>query len=125
MRILLDTHHVIELVDDVVMRLSEPGLLQQAQADGELVASTVSLWEAEIKSRLGKLPLSMGVQAWPGLLETANVRLLSVLPSHVLARIEQEPQYKDPFDRALLSAAAAEGLKLLAKDRILQSHPLA
>ncbi len=125
MRILLDTHYVIELIDDVDRGLSEPGILEQAQREGDLIVSAVSLWEVEIKSRLRKLPLVRGVQAWPELLEAANVQLLPILPQHILAKIGPEPAHKDPFDRLLVSTAAAEGCKFLTKDRLLQSHPLA
>lgn len=125
MRILLDTHYVIELIDDVEMGLSEPGMLDQALGQGDVVVSVVSLWEVEIKSRLGKLPLAQGVNAWPALLAAAGVPLLPVLPQHVLARIGIEPLNKDPFDRVLLGTASAEDCKLLTRDRLLQSHPLA
>ena len=125
MRILLDTHYVIELIDEVGEGLPEPGLLDQAQREGGLIVSAVSLWEAEIKSRMGKLPLVRGVQAWPDLLAAASIQLLPVLPQHILAKIEPEPVNKDPFDRLLISTAAAEGCKILTRDRLLRSHPLA
>ena len=125
MRILLDTHFVIELIDDVQNGISEPGLLELAQREGELVASVISLWEAAIKARLGKLPLLHGVDLWPSLLDKVEVVLIPFTKDHVLTKIGHEPASKDPFDRALLSTAAAEGCKLLTRDRLLESHPLA
>lgn len=125
MKLLLDTHYIIELIDDVRHGLPEPGVLEEAQRDNQLFASVVSLWEAEAKYRLGKLPLVSGVRAWPDLLKAVRVGLLSFTAEHVFASIGPEPENRDPFDRALLSTAAAERCRLLTKDRQLLDHPLA
>lgn len=125
MRFLLDTHFVIDLIDDVRYGLSEPGLFERAQEQGDLVVSVISLWEVEIKSRIGKLHLNRGVQSWPQLLAEASVELLAFSGEHVLADIGPEPDHKDPFDRALLSVAAYEGCRLLTEDAVLSRHPLA
>jgi PIN domain nuclease of toxin-antitoxin system len=122
--LLLDTHYIIELIDDAPTGLSEPSILEAAQEEGQLFASVVSLWEAGIKQRLGKLPLLHGVNIWPNLLQAVEIKLLSFTPDHFLAPISAEPRNKDPFDRALLSTAAAEGCLLVTRDRHLQAHPL-
>ena len=88
MRFLLDTHFVIDLIDDVRYGLSEPGLFERAQEQGDLVVSVISLWEVEFKSRIGKLHLNRGVQSWPQLLAEASVELLAFSGEHVLADIQ-------------------------------------
>ena len=125
MKIILDTHYVIRLLDDPQDGFAEPGYLEQAQQDGALVASVVSLWEADIKFRMGKLPLTAGVKIWPKLLQQAEVPLLPITDAHILAEIGPEPAHKDPFDRLLLGIARAENGMLLTDDRALRTHPLA
>ncbi len=124
MKILLDTHFVIKLLDEVRYDLSEPDPLEIALREFEVFASVVNLWEADIKYRVGKLPLRNGVAAWPAMLARAEIDLLPVTEQHVLADIGPEPPHKDPFDRLLLCIAAAEDCQLLTNDRMLQNHPL-
>ena len=125
MRFLLDTHFVIEVIDEVRYGLSEPGILEQAQQEGDFVVSAVSLWEAEIKSRIGKLSLRRGIHHWPHLLAVAGIELLPLTAEQILADIGFELENKDPFDRVLLSVAKAEGCRLLTGDQVLLRHPLA
>ncbi len=124
-RILLDTHYVIRMLDDLSAGMAEPGYLEEAMEEGELIASMTSVWEADIKFRIGRLPLKNGVAAWPSMLERADVELLPITEAHVLAHIGPEPGHKDPFDRLLLCVAAAERCTLLTDDRVLRNHPLA
>ncbi len=125
MKLLLDTHYVIEVVGDREEGLGEPGLLDDLQSGNVFVASVVSLWEADIKRRMGKLRLTYGPKAWPPLLASLDIELVVLETKHIFADIGMEPGHKDPFDRALLSTAAAEDCRLLTRDRLLQSHPLA
>ena len=125
MRLLLDTHFVIELID---LGLSpDTDSLHATIVDdrSSVFASVVSLWEAAIKFRLGKLPVRTALDVWPTLLESAKVPLMPIVPAHVLADIEPEPATSDPFDRLLLGICVAENLMLLTRDRALAPHPLA
>ncbi len=125
MRLLLDTHFVIEVVDDSELGLSEPGALEELQGSAEFIVSVVSLWEAEIKTRMGKLRLRFGPHVWPELLDAMGIALIPVETRHVFADIGEDIGHRDPFDRVLLSSAAAEGCRLLTKDKLLLRHPLA
>ena len=125
MKLLIDTHFVILLADDRIEqspRSNRDIILHQSS---EIFVSVASLWEAEIKSRIGKLPLSNSVRNWAGILENTGVRILNVESQHVVADIGPEPDTNDPFDRLLLSTCAAENLKLVTLDRALSAHPLA
>jgi PIN domain nuclease of toxin-antitoxin system len=126
MRLLLDTHFVIEAVADLSHGLSEPNTLEMAmQAGEEVFASVVSLWECYIKARTGRLPLRKGIAHWPQMLATMNITLLDLEFNHIITEIGVEPRTKDPFDRLLLSTAVAEGCQLVTKDQALQFHPTA
>jgi PIN domain nuclease of toxin-antitoxin system len=90
-----------------------------------IFVSVASLWEAAIKSRLGKLPVRTPVEKWPSLLGALDVPLLPIGEQHVFAPIGSEPVTRDPFDRLLLGVCAAENLELITRDSALAEHPLA
>ena len=125
MRFLLDTHYAIELADRNAIGLNEPDLLDWAQEHGQLIISIATLWEVAIKSRLGKLPLRLGVEIWPQMFAVLEIPLLPIIDKHILADIGPEPGTRDPFDRLLLGVASAESCRLLTKDLKLADHPLA
>ena len=54
-----------------------------------------------------------------------GIQLAPVEFAHIIGEIGPEPSTKDPFDRLLLSTAAAFQLKLVTLDRKLADHPLA
>jgi PIN domain nuclease of toxin-antitoxin system len=125
MKLLIDTHFVILLVDDRLDQSAHPNRDIILHESSEVFVSVASLWEVEIKSRIGKLPLKNPVRNWPGMLENAGARILSVELQHVVADIGPEPETNDPFDRLLLSTCAAEKFRLVTVDRALVDHPLA
>ena len=123
--LLLDTHIVLALVEERENEL--PSAMQHALlTEGNLSwVSVASLWEIEIKSRIGKLDLDIPLSNWPDALFLIGIRLAPVEFGHVIAEIGPEPSTKDPFDRLLLSTAAAFRLQLVTLDRKLVDHPLA
>src|SRR5205085_1499960 len=125
MRLLLDTHYAIELIDRSLNPQTDRGHAAIAGDNALNFVSVASLWEAAIKFRLGKLPVRTPVEEWPALLRVLRVPLLSITEHHVFAHIGAEPETKDPFDRLLLGVCAANSLELLTRDRHLVSHPLA
>lgn len=125
MKLLIDTHFVILLADDRIDQSARPNRDIILHESSEVFISVASLWEVEIKSRIGKLPLKNPVRNWPGMLEKAGAHILSVELQHVVADIGPEPETNDPFDRLLLSTCAAEKFRLVTADRALVDHPLA
>ena len=125
MKLLIDTHFVILLADDRIDQSARPNRDIILHESSEVFVSVASLWEVEIKSRIGKLPLKNPVRNWPGMLENAGARILSVELQHVVADIGPVPETNDPFDRLLLSTCAAEKFRLVTVNRALVDHPLA
>ena len=118
MNLLLDTHiYLWWLIDS-------PALSQQAHqmiagAD-QVFVSVVSIWEAGIKWRAGKLSVAPEV-----LVEGMNQNGLLVLPvnlAHVLQLTQLPDHHRDPFDRMLVAQAMAEPLFLLTSDRGLAPY---
>jgi PIN domain nuclease of toxin-antitoxin system len=125
MRLLLDTHVVLVLLDGRVGALGRE-IAAVFEAGGRAChVSVATLWEIAIKWRLGKLSLGLPPQHLPELLDEMGLSTLPVTAAHVLAAIEPEPATRDPFDRLLLGVCEAEGLRLVTVDRALVGHPLA
>ncbi len=118
MKLLLDTHILLWVMRDAD-ELSAAARAMIARAD-EVYVSSISLWEAAIKSSLGKLPVA------PARLEAAAVaagfRPLAVTWVHALALHGLPMLHRDPFDRMLVAQAVSEPLHLLTSDAALAAY---
>ena len=123
-RLLLDTHTFLWWDSDPA-RLSARVLGLCRDPSILLFLSLVSLWEIQIKSGLGKLPLSLPLadivrsqQAQHGL------RLLPITPAHIYALDTLPPHHRDPFDRLLIAQALTESLPLASVDALIAPYPV-
>jgi PIN domain nuclease of toxin-antitoxin system len=125
MRLLLDTHIVLSIINERTAGL--PATLRGvlADPDSEFYVSAASLWEIATKWRLGKLKLSGNLELFPDILTSGGLELISINEHHVLATVQPEPATRDPFDRLLLAQCKVEELRLVTVDRALVSHALA
>jgi PIN domain nuclease of toxin-antitoxin system len=125
MRLLLDTHIVLSIVNERTADL--PATLRGVLADSEseFYVSVASLWEIAIKWRLGKLKLSGDLELLPDIVTSGGLELLPINEHHVLATVQPERMTRDPFDRLLLAQCSVEELYLVTVDRALVSHTLA
>lgn len=125
MRLLLDTHILLAVIDN---RLDAFGPRISAllnDPETEIAASVASLWEIAIKQRLGKLVLTVPLETLPSALDSFGIELLSIQAAHALVGVDPEPRTRDPFDRLLLAQCEVEGFRLVTVDRALVDHPLA
>jgi PIN domain nuclease of toxin-antitoxin system len=123
LRLLLDTHIVLALIDGRVSA-TYPAFAR-ALSEEELTVSVVSLWEIAIKVRLGKLATRVLLPDLAGALDHQGVSVMELKVRHAVADVEPSPMTRDPFDRLLLAIAQVEGLKLVTADRVLADHPAA
>jgi PIN domain nuclease of toxin-antitoxin system len=116
MRLLLDTHTLLWFAagDE---QLGEDAREAVADPNNEVLVSVVSLWEAAIKVRIGKLEVSV-----PDL--TANCvrvgfKILDLTALHIerLLRLPFDDRHRDPFDHLLIAQSAAEGATFVTDDR--------
>lgn len=119
MNLLLDTHFVIELVEE---RFSIGGMVRDEDV---LFVSAVNLWEIAIKHRLGKLRLGVKPAEVPALVEQGGIQIIDIDRHHVLTDLNVVPPTRDPFDQLLLAQCQVEGMRLVTVDDKLGSHPLA
>ncbi len=125
MRLLLDTHVFLALIGSGSANLPATVIALLKDYGAEPHLSAASLWEIAIKRRLGKLGLTVELEALPNLLDRLGVRIVPIDERHALAAVEPEPTTRDPFDRMLLAQCQVEGLMLVTIDRALASHPSA
>lgn len=118
MRLLLDTHILLWWLDD------DPRLavtLRQAILDGtnEILVSSITVAEVEIKKALGKLEVPRELLT---LLDEAGFRILPLSAGHAQQLRDLPPHHADPFDRLLIAQAIVEGIPLATADVRLSSY---
>ncbi|SRR5579884_2415944 len=125
MRLLLDTHVLLALIErrSATLPAGIESLLQEPGNEHHL--SVASLWEIAIKWRLGKLKLRPSLSALPELVRAVGIQMVAINERHAVAVVEPEPVTRDPFDRLLLAQCQIEGLRLVTFDRALLGHRLA
>jgi len=121
MRLLLDTHVFLDLVNresDVAPELRDA--LDNAEA---VVLSIASAWEISIKHGKGRLPLSLPPAE---LLQTGlrdlRMSLLGIDMRHALASGTLPPHHRDPFDRMLVAQAMCDRLTIVTSDRAIAAY---
>jgi PIN domain nuclease of toxin-antitoxin system len=118
MRLLLDTHTIVWAMN------GSRSLSKTAQAAISLPAnpafvSTVSVWEAAIKFRLGRFPdAALLVDNPRKILASLEIEAIPVSIDHARLAGSLVHSHKDPFDRMLAAQALLEGLTLVSIDPV-------
>ena len=118
MNLMLDTHiYLWWLIDSPALSKRAHQMIEDAD---QVFVSAVSFWEAGIKWRAGKLPVS------PDLMAEGMVRngllTLPVTLAHTLKLSELPDHHRDPFDRMLVAQAMTEPMFLVTSDRALGGY---
>lgn len=112
---LLDTHVLLWFLDDSP-RLGAEARRRLSSADQPLV-SAASLWELAIKLALGKVATPDDL---PRHIAAAGLGTIAVTAAHAWSsRAVLGLPHRDPFDRLLVTQAAAERLPFLTADGAL------
>jgi PIN domain nuclease of toxin-antitoxin system len=116
MRLLLDTHVLLWAIAEPA-RLSKRTRRLLRDESNDLLFSTASIWEIQLKQRAGKLTLP----GTPGFLQQHLLRLgvqevLSITPDHAYRVLSLPAGHKDPFDCLLAAQCLAEDLSLVTAD---------
>ncbi len=118
MRILLDTHIIIWILEDS-KKLSKKArkIIDDAH---EVYISPISAWEMMIKMQLGKLEIEL--EDIQKIFKQTNFIELNLKFEHVLALNHLPDHHKDPFDRMLIAQALSEPLKFITSDSIVKKY---
>ncbi|WP_375457101.1 type II toxin-antitoxin system VapC family toxin [uncultured Methylobacterium sp.] len=120
MRLILDSHILLAISLERLPRISATIAWAIARPETFAFASTASLWEIAIKTRLGKLDPGVPLESLPPFYEALGIEILPITAAHALTAVDPVPPTRDPFDRMLLAQCAVEDCRLATLD-----HPLA
>jgi PIN domain nuclease of toxin-antitoxin system len=125
MKLLLDTHIFLWFISGDA-RLSQMVRDCIRRPENEVYVSVVSLWEAIVKNRLGRLPLPQPPETYlPIQRERHRMSSLS-LDEGSVSQVARLPSiHRDPFDRMLICQALEHGLTLVTVDDAIASYPVA
>lgn len=125
MRLLLDTHIFIGLTHGTLEN-DMPTIFDLVHSPvNEPYFSVASIWEINIKVRLGKLDAGLDPEKIAAYCANLSIKVVPILASHATAQVSPEPTTRDPFDRMLLAQCKVEGFQLVTIDRALVDHPYA
>ena len=121
MRLLLDTHVLLWwLADD--RKLGKMAREIIANPDNDVHVSTASVWEAAIKTALGRFEVELDD------LEEAIVRNgfrpLPIGFRHAVTAGRLPSVHRDPFDRMLVAQAGVEELRIVSHDQVFERYGL-
>ena len=125
MRLLLNTHIFLwYLAGNPSLRATTRDLIRDPL--NPVFLSPVSVWEALVKYKLGKLALPDPPGSY---LQRQRVRhdiaLLDLDEASVLQLLDLPDIHRDPFDRMLVCQAITHGLSLVTVDEDIQAYPVA
>jgi PIN domain nuclease of toxin-antitoxin system len=118
MRLLLDTHIFLWMLDDSP-KLSRGAREIMTAPEAQCHVSAVSFWEIAIKAALRRNEFRVNVGRLVKAAEATGLKLLSFSPQHAVRVAALPRHHTDPFDRALVAQAIVEPLTLLTSDAAL------
>ena len=121
MRLLLDTHALLWwLTDDPRLGPAARDLIADPASD--VLVSAASLWEIQVKVRVGKLKADLhDVLA---AMEDQGFNLLPIAPAHLLALGPLPRHHGDPWDHLLIAQANAEKAIFMSEDAHAPLYPV-
>jgi PIN domain nuclease of toxin-antitoxin system len=90
--------------------------------DNEVLVSTGSVWEAEIKAAAGKLLLNADLETE---LAKHGFGPLAITVAHAVAAARLPRHHGDPFDRMLVAQAQLESLTLVTRNPVFEQYNVA
>jgi len=122
MKLLLDTHTALWLVNDHE-KLSSKAKAMLLDDANLLYISIVSAWEIAIKASIGKLPeFYGGTRSFLAKLEEMPINFLHIELDHI-ETLEKLPfVHRDPFDRMLVAVAKVENMTILTADENIYKY---
>jgi PIN domain nuclease of toxin-antitoxin system len=122
MKLLLDTHLLLWASSEP-RRLGKTARALLNDPANELIFSAASIWEAAIKSGLGRDDFHIDPTILRRNLIENGYLELPITSLHAVAIDTLPPIHKDPFDRLLIAQAIAEGILLLTVDPVVAQYP--
>ena len=123
MKLLLDTHIFLWLIDDD-KRLSDRYRQIIHNLDNEIYLSVVSIWECVIKYQIGKLDFSDSPEIYlPQQRKKHLIKTLTVDENSIAQLTKLPLLHKDPFDRLIMAQALQHNLIIMTEDKSILAYP--
>lgn len=122
MKLLLDTHAFIWW-DENPDKLGPASRQACSDPNNDLVLSTASVWEIQLKQMVGKLTLSKPLREL--IEEQARQNGMEISPvqvEHILRLDSLAFHHRDPFDRILIAPAQVEGWTIVTHDGAFKQY---
>ena len=122
MKLLLDTHIFIWLIDDD-KRLSEQYRQAIQNPNNEKFLSVVSIWECAIKYQIGKLDFPSYPETYlPRERRKHLIKTLTVDENSIAPLVKLPLLHKDPFDRLIMAQALQHDLIIMTEDKLILAY---
>ena len=118
---LLDTNIALLALDSPE---SIPGPVRRRIEANPRSLSVISFWEVLLKSLKAKLDVGDPRAWWLEALQRLSVTPLPLRAEHVAEIYSLPAIHQDPFDRALIAQAKAEGLTIVTTDAVIARYPV-
>ena len=122
MRLLLDTHTLLWLVENNP-KLSVTAVNLLVDPGNDLLLSPATYWELAIKVSMGRYRLADRLSDY--IEEAIRLYGLTFLPltvAHAEAVVNLPHHHKDPFDRMLIAQSIVEDVALVSSDEALDAY---
>jgi PIN domain nuclease of toxin-antitoxin system len=118
--LLLDTHCWLWAQLGLVQKLSRQALaaIRDAESEGGLRVSVISVWEVAMLEKRGRVALPMNIRMWiEEALRKPGISVAPLTPEIVIESVHLPGElHGDPADRMLVATARVLGATLLTKD---------
>lgn len=122
MRLLLDTHIFLWLINDN-SRLSSKYRQEIQNPNNEKFLSVVSLWECVIKYQIGKLNFPSSPETYLPIQRSKHLVKSLIVDENSIAQLINLPLiHRDPFDRLIISQALQYDLRIMTEDKAILAY---
>jgi PIN domain nuclease of toxin-antitoxin system len=123
--IVLDTHTLLWWVGGLALgKQALAAIERESRGNGEIVVSSMSVWEIALLVSRGKLKLSMDIHDWTRhVSRIPRVRFMPVDNGIAIQSIDLPGQFhNDPADRVIVATARTLAAPLVTKDRLIRKY---
>ena len=124
MAVLLDTHALVWLANQVTMRPESIAAIDAAAADSGVYVTPISAWEVGMLVAKGRLQLSVAPAVWfAEFMAKPGIQLAPLLPQiGIEASFLPGVPPRDPADRLIVATARHFDAALVTRDRIILDY---
>ena len=125
--IVLDTHVLVWWVanPEKLSKRAQEKIAREVKKGGQLLASSISVWEIYLLVAKNKLSFSVDVDTWLEKVESLPFMQFVPVDNKIAAKSVNlpEPLHSDPTDRIIIATALQNGADLITSDKRILAYP--